>query len=100
RHLRLRVDSGIRASRSRNMHMKAFDAANDFFKDALNGRQPRLHLPPMEFGAVVSESDLDPPAQLIVPRHRRAPRKRTMVAQASACGLTFGNHRLKPVPPS
>ena len=54
-----RVNAGVGASRARHVNGLAFHAADDFFENALDGRQARLHLPAVEIGAVVGEGDAD-----------------------------------------
>lgn len=43
------------------MHRRAFDLGQNRFDRRLNGRQSGLHLPAMEIGPVVAESDANPP---------------------------------------
>ena len=47
-HLGARMDSGVRASRSRDMNRLAFDGADDFFKNPLDGGKAGLYLPAVE----------------------------------------------------
>lgn len=59
RDLRERVDAGIGAAGSGDMNRLSFHAADDLFEHALDRRETRLHLPSVEFGAVVSQGNAD-----------------------------------------
>ncbi len=61
RHLRDGVHARVGAARSGHLHRPALDLRNHFFERALNGRQPRLHLPAVIIGAVVGNQNLDSP---------------------------------------
>jgi hypothetical protein len=59
--LRQRVDSRIGSAGTRDMHRTPLDRADYFFERALNSRQPRLHLPPVEIGAIVGDFKAESP---------------------------------------
>ena len=54
-----RVNTGVGAARSGDVHRLAFDSRDDFFEDALDGRKAGLDLPAVEIGSVVGERDAD-----------------------------------------
>ncbi len=54
-HHAKRVHARVGSSGAGDMHWFPFHAADDFFENALNGRQPRLDLPAMKIRAVIGE---------------------------------------------
>ena len=57
RNLSQGVDAGVSAAGACYVNGATLHAANDFLEYALDGRQTGLHLPAVEPGAVVGESD-------------------------------------------
>ncbi len=59
RHLPEGVYPGIGASAAGHVHRLALHAGDDFFQQALDGRQAGLHLPAVKRGAIVGELNAD-----------------------------------------
>ena len=60
-HLRQRMHAGVGAARTSHVHRLAFDSGDDLFECALDCREPGLHLPAVEIGAVIGHRDPDAP---------------------------------------
>ena len=59
RHLRERMDAGVGPAGAVDDSFFLRDLACGFVERALHGGQPRLHLPAVECGAVVSDGEFD-----------------------------------------